>query len=63
MRQKNGRIEAYKNDYLLEPIELKVKMLQYDPALAVKKVASALAFELKLDLFSVKLQKCQFDNL
>ena len=59
----DGRIKQYANDYLLEPIKLEVKLEQFDAALAIEKVVSALTINIDLQSVGICLQKAQYDNL
>ena len=59
----DGKIKQYANDYLLEPIKLEVKLEQFDAALAIEKVVSALTININLQSVGICLQKAQYDNL
>ena len=58
-----GKIEIYQHAYLLDPMKLEVKMIQYDAALALAKLESLITLNIQLEKLGICLQKAQYDNL
>jgi len=42
----DGKIQIYKKGYLLDPMKLEVKMIQYDAALALAKLESSITLNI-----------------